>query len=225
MTGNGKDSGFEIPPALAAGAALVVSVLAAVGISGDLLTRAARNRPVELSLLLVAVIAVVATYTIWLNRSRHLFSAAVGAIALVLCATVLFGAGSVAEREQPRVSLGAVSEQNLIKLTVKANGSGLKSEHDLLVQVHALTTFPETEDASIECRHNRFERYRPGREPRWPGPLLLWQQAGPDGDGEVNVEASLEVPIGRYQGVCVWAALRSDDGQAARATATYLRFA
>jgi len=108
-------------------------------------------------------------------------------------------------------------------VTIHASGSGLKSSEDMLVQVQALDSFPEDLEAKNQCEHNRFREFRPGSEPFWPGPLLLWQQAGPDADGTVDIETTLQVPVAGYEGVCALVALRSD-GKDPRAVASFLRF-
>jgi hypothetical protein len=127
----------------------------------------------------------------------------------------------VGEREQPRIALSAQQSAETISVTISASGSGLKSDEDMLVQLQAIETFPDRSEPA--CGRSRFESYRPGDEPVWPGPLLLWEQAGPDAKGAVAVESVLDVPPGRYDGVCAFVALRGG-GSAPRAVTGYLRF-
>jgi hypothetical protein len=92
----------------------------------------------------------------------------------------------------------------------------------MLVQVLAMERFPETADDADVCRGNRFDRSLTDRA--WPGPLLLWDQVGPDGDGATEVTSTFPVPRGVYDGVCAYAGLRNADPGEPRQTASFLRF-
>jgi hypothetical protein len=221
--GANEDPKLEIPPALAAAAALIVAVLAAVGVSGDALTRAVRNDPIPLATVIILVLLVVGTTTAILNRAKRILALAVTLLTALLATTVFLGALALGEREQPSVSLSSQVDESRIAVTIHASGSSLKSKEDMLVQLQALEHFPEDSEGRSQCERSRFEEFRPGEEPLWPGPLLLWQQTGPDADGTVAVESTVEVPVGQYEGVCAFVALRSD-GKEPRYVRSYLRF-
>jgi hypothetical protein len=213
------EHGLDIPPALAGGTALVVAALAAVGVSGGVLTRTVRNEPQTIAKLVIAALLIVAIPTLVLVRKRLLVALCLLALLGVLGTTVWVGAESVAEREQPRVALSASTKGQVTTITINASGTGLKSKQDMLVQLQAVTSFP-TPVSGLDplC----FESVRSVPETKSVGPLLLWQQAGPDETGTVTVKTNVEIPIAKYEGVCAFVALRTD-GTRARAVRAYLR--
>lgn len=213
---------LEVPPALAASAALIVAVLGAVGVSGDALTRAVRNNPLPLGVVIVLVLVVVGATTAYLNRANRVVAFAFGILTALLVATVALGADALGEREQPSVSLSGKTDGDLVTVTVKASGSSLKSKETMLVQIHALERFPEDSEESDTCTGSRFEDRRDDARV-WPGPLLLWEQGGPDPGGSVAIDSTVEVPAGEYEGVCAFVAL-SVDGNDPRFVRSYLRF-
>lgn len=219
----GDKEGFTLPPALGAAVAVVVAVLAAVGVSGDLLTRAVRNRPYELGGVIVAVLVLVGATVAWLSRRKPAAAFVIAALTVLLAIAVGVGARSIVDREQPLVTLTSQFTEQFIEITVTASGSGLRSDEDMLVQLQALSSFPENWDATLSCRTSRMDRFPPGEEPPWPGPLLLWEQAGPGPDGTTNVESMLQIPRNSYAGVCAFASLRGGEGKKPRSTAAFLR--
>ncbi|HEX8497069.1 MAG TPA: hypothetical protein VF661_07725 [Actinomycetales bacterium] len=215
-----------VPPTLTAALALVVAALAAVGVSGDLLTRTVRNHPGAIATVVVAALLAFGVPAIALARTW-----AVRLPLLVLTGAAVGGviAGAFAsarDREQPRVSVAAASTASATSLTIEASANGLRSRDDMLVQVQAVERWPDElagSDVQRGCRTNRNQRWRPGTEPSWPGALLLWQQAGPDAKGAVQVTSKLELQPGRQEGVCVVVILLNTRGQEPRAVASFLR--
>ena len=205
-----------IPPALAAGAALVVAVFASVGVSGGLLTRAVRNHPFLMALIVVGALGIACRVsTIAIKKQtpdRGLIWAVWGLTAVLVCAVAL-GAYSLTEREYPRVSLSSTSDDKFVTVTISATGSGLRSKEGMLLQVHGLTTFPADKEVE-ECTMNRFDEPLPPKSPPWDGKLLLWERGGSDADGKVILESKVQVPANSYEGLCAWAVLRDRDPRA-----------
>lgn len=219
--GRPEESGFAISPALAATVALLVAGLAAVGVSGELLARAVRNEPVHfagaLTLALLAV-TVLVVRPLWRAGKRGP-AVGIGVVCLLAVGAIVLGAASLDVREKPAISVSAEpSDSGGFVVTVDARTAGLRSDEDLLVQVVALRNYPAsesdyrgnspaaadgTEVMSVEqaCSFSALTlapRYSP---PGAVGPLLAWQQAGPDSDGNSAVSFTLHVEAG-YAGVC-----------------------
>ena len=86
----------------------------------------------------------------------------------VLTSAVVLGAGSVAEREQPSVTLSAAMTEGITTVTVKARGSGLRSEADMFVQLVRIDTLSKTKAAAPirdQCGRSFF-RMVPERKSR-----------------------------------------------------------
>lgn len=133
---------FAFPPAIAAGLALAVSVLAAVGLTGGTLTRAIRNDPGRIAWILTVIVVVSAVVGIVFVLSRGdrrpknwLSATAIVVIAVALGALIRSGSESVKEREFPALALSVVSSDGRSEVTVEASGSSLKTDEDMLVQL------------------------------------------------------------------------------------------
>jgi hypothetical protein len=72
------------------------------------------------------------------------------------------------------------------------------------------------------CTQSHLFRSQPVPQPEWLGPLLMWEQSGPDASGAVEVESALEFPHGEYAGVCVFASLKSKSEEESRAVSAYI---
>jgi hypothetical protein len=163
-----------------------------------------------MALVVVATLVVVAIPALVLLRGRRMFFYCLLALLVVLAATVGLGAVSVAQREQPLVALSATTAGDITTVVISASGSGLKSSQDMLVQVQAMSSFPDTMTKGLRVACGR-DRFGPPHG-SWPGSLLLWQQAGPDSSGAVSVRSTMEIPAGDYEGVCAFVALRKGGG-------------
>jgi hypothetical protein len=166
---------FPFPPGLAAAIALVVAGLAAVGVSGDTLTRAVRNEPEEITKwIIVALSAAAALVGVSLAEKRWnawwkhpsppprrwplIGVVVVGLLAVLgvgLVATIVFasakametGANQLTDREQPLVSLqAATDEQRLTTVTIDVRATGLPTTDQMLVQVVGMTEFSDVVD-------------------------------------------------------------------------------
>ena len=199
----------SVPPSLAAAVALVVAALAAVGVSGDHLARAARNDPGGFAWLMTAALAAVGVPTVLLmvRQRRWSVAAAVAVLVVVAGVAVHLGAGSMSVREQPRLAVEASSTANGTSITIQASASGLRSDEDMLVRARGVQILPEP----------TFRRSEVCLEPADDDVLLLWQQAGPDLQGNSATESTVEVRPGEFEAVCVYAGLRTSEGRRADA--------
>jgi hypothetical protein len=239
MTGGGAPPGgappggasFSLPPALAAAIALVVAGLAAVGVTGDALTRAVRNQPKPLAWALTIALAATALVAAallsgWMGR--------VGVVVLAAAAVwaVWLGAFSVAEREQPLVALSSTSESTGVRtLTVEVSAAGLPTNEQVLVQVVGIKKFDQVDKATVVlCEHSwAFSFLDPGHFHALPassGTLLLWNRIGPDRTGTVKATIKIPIPSAKYQGICAWAPLprKTPTDRDIRNSAAYLKF-
>ncbi len=221
---------FTLPPALAAAIALVVAGLAAVGVTGDALTRAVRNQPGQLAA--AVIIALAATVLVAAVLLRNLI-AGLGLLVLLVAVAwaVWLGAASVADREQPLVALSSTSESSGIRtLTVEVSASGLRTTDQILVQVIGIKKFAQANHATVAlCERNwTYTSVAPDEYkvlPAGSGALLLWNRIGPDRTGTVKATIKIPIPSGQYQGICAWAPLPSRIGAEAdiRNSAAYLK--
>lgn len=209
-----------VPAGVTAVLALGTAALALIGLSGGVLVRAVRSLPgtIVVVLVVVVVLAFVAE-TVGRGRPRAVFGAGIVLAVLTLLA---LGATSIDERDEPALSLKAVSrpatatDPGAWTVTVKATASGLRPRDDMLVQVQALDDeMPRDSSAydavregctqtalrTVGAELQAADRDRPFATPA--GDLVLWAQAGPSSDGSAVVESSVELPRTGYQSVCV----------------------
>ncbi|MEV6527489.1 hypothetical protein AB0M43_36745 [Longispora sp. NPDC051575] len=226
------EKGFTLPTALAASLALLVAAFAVVGVSGGLLTRAVRNQPEDLAQIFVfgLVVAGVAASVVILGAAvATRWAAFNGVKGIVVVVAVLaltagavravqVGANSVAEREQPFVSMSLDpkgKDTELSVVTVEVSGAGLRNIDQLLIQVIALTKFrhPDTSARSV-CEKNWADP-RPSKSgppanetfrSEW-GAVILSERLGPNQDGAVKATVTLPIDIDKYEGICAWAPL------------------
>lgn len=221
MTVDSGNGGPALGGPLAAAVALVVAVLAAIGVSGELLARAVRNDPNKLAVSVIAILVITGS---WLARNLYLAGQKLGLLPLgllilTLCGVVLLGAQSVAEREIPPVSLSASTEQSLVTVDVVATAAGVPSYTDVLVQVIALREFGDDEAQRREiCGMSRIDNPPPTEVAM----LVSWQHAGPDGAGNVEHRSSFQVPD-EFEALCAFGALQNIKGREPRSVVSYLR--
>jgi len=148
-------SGFTLPPAITAAIALVVAGLAAVGVTGDALTKAVRNEPQLLAAAVTIALAATVLAAAFLLSNWVVRLGLFGLLGAVVWA-VWLGATSVADREQPLVSLSSTSEATGNRtLTVEVSASGLRTSDEILVQVVGIKKFTQTDRAAVElCERN-----------------------------------------------------------------------
>ncbi len=206
--------GFSVPTSLAAGVALLVSALAALGVSGDILTRAVRNAALWLVVVVIGILFAMAL-PLWMSRTRVGWKVAVGVLVVGLSVGVGVGAHSVNKREQPSITIVPVQDAvGNITVTVEAKASSLRVEESMLVQVVGLKAFDQLTQtgpiAACETNHAETRQAAQPRDYRLPdqiGDLLLWNRLGPSVTGTISVTFKLDIPAKRYSAVCGWAVL------------------
>ena len=242
----------DIPTIVTGAVALFVGALAAVGVAGDVLTRAVRNLPYLMSALLAIVLfAALALYFVRPRdglrseaRANVLQRRFLSVIAIAVSATVLTGAMSVADREQPAIALQASYADGQVTLTVESRAAGLATTDQLTVQVLGLGQFSVIDKQTVEICEQVFahsisndlgtdlqillnEKYNEkyNDEPLYTGSVsvLLSERLGPDSSGSIDSATKLDLPAGLYQGVCAFSPLPSDQIESSRSSASYLR--
>lgn len=237
----GRDTTTVVTGAIA----LFVGALAAVGVAGDVLTRAVRNLPLLMSALLtIIVVAAMGLFIVGSRTGRRsserttlLQRRFLTLIAVATCLTVLVGATSVADREQPAIALQASYTSNQITLTVESSAAGLATTDQLTVQVLGLSQFSVIDRQTVEICEQVFahsisddlgtdlQQLLDQKHDRYTGKvsILLSERLGPDSQGNIKSVTKLDVPAGIYQGVCAFSPLPSNQLESSRSSASYLR--
>ena len=215
--GDGEKRGFSgLGTILGIAASLIVTVFAALGVSGNLLARMVRDDPEASRNILVlgigmVVIAAVIT-AIPQVRNGWVVVPVIG-LAVVLSLAAHAAAVSQNKRENPSISLTvAPNPSGGLSLTAKATGSSLKSNDRLLLRVTAITrrlavTADSTGASELrtvtdqECKRGELHPYNP-RNAR----LLSWTETGSNVTGEAATEQTMPVPP-TAQYVCAWTIL------------------
>lgn len=195
---------------MAAAGTLVVGVLAALGISGNLLTRMVRHYPVLAAIALAVVIALVSLLLVLTVREKRVPVYTIAGLAAVLIFAAALGAKSQTDRENPSVSFSVTkSEKGALSVTAKATGSVLRSDDKMLLRLLGLTgSFKSNSElklkASNECRWGSLQRH----DPKVPQQVLAWIETGPNASGDASAETTIPVPSDlRY--ICAFAILSS----------------
>lgn len=212
-----KGKSFSLPTGLAAAVALVVAAFAAVGVAGELLTRAVRNSPEWMATFVTVAFAIVAVATVAQMRRRDQRAArwAVVLLTLVVGAAVFFGAFTVSDREKPSIAMSASTDNRVTTISVVASASSLRTNEGMQVQVFGLPKIDTTDD---RCE------LEPEDIPVVD--VLTSQRSGPDANGDVASSISVEVKEGLYPAICGFVALRdrdTEDPSDDRLVSAYLR--
>jgi hypothetical protein len=193
---------------MAAAGALVVGVLAALGISGNLLVRMVRHFQWHTFWALVAVIVILSLLLITTLRKDPPAAILVAGLAVTLAFTAWLGAESQSNRENPSVSLSVTrSSTSGLSVTAKATGSGLRSDDKMLLRVLGIEESFETDqdlekNVNEECRWGSLER----KHPEVAQHVMAWIETGPNTSGDASTENTIPVPSDvRY--VCAFAIL------------------
>jgi hypothetical protein len=130
----------------------------------------------------------------------------------------------------PTAEAGNSAVRN-VEITVSVRAVGMTTSNDVAVQVLGLSTLHAWVDGTAvqacETNHtfNDKKTFTP-LDDNAAVTLISWNRVGPDADGVVNVSWKLQVPDGRYAGLCAWAAFKYDlehAVQAVNTSAAYLR--
>ncbi|QKJ18058.1 hypothetical protein [Microbacterium hominis] len=213
--------------AIPLGYAVVVAVFVALGIQGDLFARLIRNDPgavgASFTVAIIAVVvplvafAVTGTSTHTAARWIRIAADVLGAVLLVVAAVIAVKAGveSYGQREQPSLSVPAVSQdaQELATVQVSSSALSLRTADRMLLRVVAFSGDIGVNDAHGICR----DTSRP--EPDVEGvKLLYWGESGPTVTGSATASASVQVDTAEYPYVCALAVLTNQETDSVEAT-------
>lgn len=200
---------FEFPPSLAATVGLLVAALAAVGLSGDLLSRAVRTYTWPLAGLFALAIMITSFAVAVTNKGRAA-RVAVILLAVIAALLVVTGAFSVDTRDVTAVSVtyatGTVPDkggEQLTTITVGASGSGVRVGEFLWLEVYGLPPDVSWSDPRDPC--SRADEVRP------MAVRVADLTAGPDQSGAVTTQSGIDIPTGTYVGICAYTGLISTD--------------
>jgi len=242
--GPGGGDEAKLTKLLSGTVAVFVAALAAVGVTGDILTRAVRNYPILISVLLITtIVATLGFFTASNNsrrspdRQRVIKLRYLLIIITATSATIIAGALSVALREHPGIALQADYADGQVTLTVESKAAGLSTTDQLSVQVLGLSRFSVIDQTTAEiCEQiyahsikagngEKLQDFLNTRYQTYVGSvsLLLQERLGPDSAGNINSTTKLDFPAGLYQGVCAFSPLASEQLESARNSASYLR--
>lgn len=215
--GDSDKRGFSgLGTILGIAASLIVTVFAALGVSGNLLARMVRDDPVasrNILVLGIVMVVVAAVITAIPQVGNYWVVVPVIGLAVVLSLAAHAAAVSQNKRENPSISLTlAPTPSGGLSLTAKATGSSLKSNDRLLLRVTAITRrldvtpsySGETELRTVtneECKRGELHPLNT-RNAR----LLSWTETGSNVTGEAATEQTMPVPP-TAQYVCAWTIL------------------
>lgn len=204
--------------------ALVVGVLAALGVSGDLLARMVRNSADDVYVPLVVLLAaggLLAAFVAWTSASSlrvKLFTSVVAVVvALMLIEIAEIGKESQETRERPSVAL-RISQLDSGGLEVSANAAGtsLRSGERMLLQViqlaRPLSSWNQLRGVCTDALDTVHGAGAYGIE---NVTVLSWAEVGPDSRGEARSETQVPLPAGTPPStpVCALAQVVSRPGE------------
>jgi hypothetical protein len=215
------------------GTAVIVVILVALGIEGDVRSRFIRNEPSHVFTafgLVLLGLAIPVLVKAGRGKKDNRWPPIIGGVLVLLGAlwAIFSGAQSVGEREQPDVSVAASSvagDPSMIDVVVSASGTSLRTDDTMLLRVVAIR--PEAaslrwqvcEDGDQEAIPEEL-RKKVDESVTEPARLLSWSQSGPTATGTSSAEAAFEVARSEFRFVCVYVALSSRGSSDARAVAS-----
>jgi hypothetical protein len=215
------------------GVASALAALAAVGVSGDLLTRFSRNHPALLPGLLAAALVTGAYPLVVALWSRHRHGAVAVCVVTAICSGALFfGSQSVGDRDRPSVTMSYTTRDGNRAVAVSAHAGGLRSTESMAVRLLGFVREPGFDPANpfsdiadlcggFEMSIGQSEEAATdnGKKPNATilarakaGRVLTRQHIGPDGSGEAKAEIELPVDA-QVTVVCAYAGLTDRDLQ------------
>jgi hypothetical protein len=202
--------------AASAALAVVVAVLASLGIEEDILRRMVRNYPratgfgislVILGASIPLVLLLLRTRRSWARKAvRGISIASAAAVVIGLVVVLWTGALSLNSRDMPAVSLSAVkSESGAITITSEATAAALRSREKMLLRIYAYSKSPG-QDLPRDCQSGDI----PGLEaPSTGARILQWGEAGPDKSGFAKVTETVAVNGDEYSFACAYTVLQN----------------
>ncbi|MDQ1547521.1 MAG: hypothetical protein QOH69_2425 [Actinomycetota bacterium] len=194
------------------GVALVVAILAAIGIQGNLLARMVRDNEWGTILVFAGIVIGVALPVLSISSKHPRIKAALrsGAFVLVLVSAlgaVVLASVSSQDREMPAVSIDPswnAANQGVITLTVTGSATSLRSTENLLLRVVALK---DVQGMQIKNDCNTDESWWFDPPLGSHGEILSWGQTGPDVSGSASAKVVVKVDPKKYDLACAYVGL------------------
>ncbi|WP_190989085.1 hypothetical protein [Pseudarthrobacter sulfonivorans] len=191
--------------------AVVVSIVAALGLQEDFLRRMVRNDPEGTAWSITAVIVGAALPVILLLFPRTqratpvvtIFSAVI--IVAGMIGVLQTGARSLHSRDMPSLSLSAAkSSSGAVTVTSEATAAALRSTEKMLLRIYGIGSSAGEDSTLDPCRESSF----PSLDvPPTGSRVLQWGEAGPDRTGTAKVSDNLVIAGDKFTFVCAYAAL------------------
>ncbi len=196
--------------AMVLGVALVVAVLGALGIQGDLLTRMVRNLPIVVSAAFILILLGL-TLPYMVRERGAVAQHRLGILAVILVvvgagATVGVAAYSMSEREQPTLAIAPTWSTEVpgeATLAITASASSLRTSENVLLRVIGMKAGSGV-NAMQPCQDPDWAKFSTAS----PFTVLVWSNSGPTVNGVANVATSLPVSATQYDYICAFAVLR-----------------
>lgn len=198
--------------AIVLGTALVVAVLTAIGIQGDLLARALRNFP-EILIVAFALVIVGLSLPFFYTGSdpdkklpKFLSTIGLSCVCLGIILALALGGISSAEREQPSLTIAAAPDNahsSRVTVTVTATANSLRADEDALLRVVGLKSGAQI-PTSEACRATATWGHGEST-------VLSWGTSGPDLVGKATLTSTIAVSAHDFGVVCAYVGLRDRD--------------
>jgi hypothetical protein len=198
--------------AIPLGVAVVIGVLAGVGIDEDARTRLLRNTPGGITIALAVAMAGVTLPLVWRSGWAGRVIGVLGAVAILggsIWALDL-GANSLSDRDNPTVMFTTqrnADDPSRVTAAINAEASFLRSDEAMLVRVLALRWAAHGHYRDICRRADPDLSVGDDRAAR----LILWHESGPNSSGHAGTIRQFELSRDRYVAVCYYVALRDRD--------------
>jgi hypothetical protein len=219
--------------AIPAAYGVIIALLVALGIQGEVLTRLLRNEPIPMAiafglaivgaalpLIGIAISGVVrATSTrdgrvagtrVAAARTWGLWLNVAGATMLLAGVILALVAGiwTFSDREQPTLTItsSSVDDAESAEITFEASALSLSTEDKMLLRVIVLLDrTADVQQANEVCRN--ASSVAPPADGESPASVLFWGETGPNATGATANTATVRVAANRWTFVCALAAL------------------
>lgn len=187
---------------------LLVAVLAAIGIQGDVLQRLIRNDPALFAWAVIATIIGAAVPVLIVSApgapSLSRFIGALGATLVVggICWAVWLGAQSITDREAPSLDLTIVKVDNeTVHVTAHASSTSLRTTETMLLRITAIRGDGiSTTDPWELCASSA--RMMTTTDPS--GWIVAWLETGPSTTGVADREWHADIDIKGVRYICAY---------------------
>ncbi|RXZ51903.1 hypothetical protein [Agromyces binzhouensis] len=184
---------------------LLIAVLAALGIQGDLLTRLIRNAPEAFAWAVIATLVggVAASIALlWPRATATRWVLAIGAgVALVgVSVAVVVGTANLSVREKPSLDLSVVpKDANTVTVTADASASSMRAKETLLLRLIAFTDLASKDPRVSEAKQAEFKCLADTAQ-SLDYVLLYWGDTGVSLTGVASTQWKADVEISGSNG-------------------------